>query len=72
MTIVSITLIVVIIVTTNVIINVVALLKTESLLQAELQAAYAALQHAEGRAKHLEGQLESAPLEAAAAANQKV
>ena len=40
-------------------------------VQAELQAAYAALQAADERASSLEAQLEAAPIEAAAAANEK-
>ena len=40
-------------------------------VQAELQAAYAALQAADERAAALKAQLEAAPIEAAAAANEK-
>ena len=40
-------------------------------VQAELQAAYAALQAADERASSLNAQLEAAPIEAAAAASEK-
>ena len=42
------------------------------LVQEEVQAAYTALQVAEGRSASLQTQLEAAPIEAAAAADQKV
>ncbi len=41
------------------------------MVQAELQAAYTALQAADERAVSLNAQLEAAPIEAAAAANEK-
>ena len=41
------------------------------MVQAELQAAYAALQTADKRAASLNAQLEAVPIEAAAAANEK-
>jgi hypothetical protein len=48
-----------------------AKLPCHCVVQAEVQAAYAALQAADERAASLNAQLEAAPIEAAAAANEK-